>query len=249
VVPSEGRLPILRVTHKSHKNPPSWRYITNASGSILERLNDPAICQLGLEAMEADLGAWADQTKAWFGVAANAYTLVDGTQHVSINLPPMIEHDFCADGNQCFENIPIYMAHPDGVPAVLTRVVALMFCKQRETTGALDPRTLISTAERYKPPQWVNRLGSTSRDHLCMTKPQVLQQYMLTGLSPPMCSVGRDFQTNQGHPYGGSIQPNALQPVSVHVWKGCTPQAIQTYTRPSSPHQGACKVGAFLHVH
>jgi hypothetical protein len=164
----------------------------------LERLNDyvGVICQLGLEAVEANLGAWADQTMAWYGVAANAYTLVDGTQQVSINLPPKIEHDFCAEVTKCFENIPIYRAHPDGVPAVLTRVVAMMYCKQRETSGASDPRISISTAERYKPPQWVNRLGS-SRDHLYMTEPQVLQ-YMLTGLSQPMSSVGTRFSDKSG---------------------------------------------------
>ncbi len=101
-----------------------------------QRSNDDVGVICWLEAVEADLGAWVEQTKAWYGVAANAYILVDGAQQVSINLPPKIEHDLCADVTNSFESIPIYMAHPDGVPAVLTRVVAIMFCKQRETTGA-----------------------------------------------------------------------------------------------------------------
>ena len=59
------------------------------------------MCQLGLEAVTVDLGAWDDQTKAWYGVEANAYTLAYtlavGPRQVNFNLPPKMEHDSCTD--------------------------------------------------------------------------------------------------------------------------------------------------------
>jgi len=212
LIPAVGpasRLPLLRLTYKSHKTPAAWRFITTACGTVLDRLNDTVavICKLLLEAMAADAQSRASQLMTWYGVAANAYTVVEGAQQVVINLPQFIHTDFTADVTKCFENIPIDMADPTGIPAILAKVVALAFAVHRQGAGAKDPRLAVHTAAGTTARvQWVNRPGN-SQHKVYLTQDQTLHLMCIAVTSAYVLNGNRLYRQTRGIPMGAAYSP------------------------------------------
>eukprot|EP00775_Hariotina_reticulata_P015211 gene15211-biopygen2345 len=203
------RLPLLRLTYKSHKVPAAWRFITTACGTVLDRLNDTvaAICKLLLEAMAADADSRASQLFSWYGVAANAYTVVDGAQQVVINLPQLIRADFTADVTKCFENIPIDVSDPTGVPAVLTKITSLAFAVHKQRAGVTDPRLAVSTAVGTAAKvQWVNRPGH-SQHKVYLTQNQALHLMCIAVSSAYVLNGAGLYRQTRGIPMGAAYSP------------------------------------------
>eukprot|EP00775_Hariotina_reticulata_P015350 gene15350-biopygen16079 len=203
------RLPLLRLTFKSHKVPAAWRFITTACGTVLDRLNSivASISKLLLDAMAADAESRAGGLLRWYGVAAHAYTVIEGAQQVVINLPEVIDPDFTADVTKCFENIPTDTADPVGVPAILTKVLALAFSMQRQGTEGRDPRLALhlagGTAANV---QWVNRPGHSSHK-VYLTQAQALHLMCTTVSSAYVLNGDGLFQQTRGIPMGAAYSP------------------------------------------
>jgi hypothetical protein len=204
-----SRLPLLRLTFKSHKTPAAWRFITTACGTVLDRLNDTvaAICKLLLQAMAADAESCADKLLRWYGARANAYTVIEGAQQMVINLPRFIDTDFTADITKCFENIPIDMTVPTGVPAVLAKVVALAYTIQKQGAGASDPRLAVNMAVGAAAKvQWVNRPGQSSRK-VYLTQHQAIQLLVTAITSAYVLNGDELYRQTRGIPMGAAYSP------------------------------------------
>ena len=208
-VASPLRLPILRINYKSHKDPPSWRFITVGSGTVLEVLSGvvAGICKLLIDCMGADAAQLARDIARWHGVHANYFTLVDGAQQVAINMPDRIRDDFTADITKCFENIPIDAGDAEGVPAVLEGVVGLVFRMQRQQMGTTDPRIAVPLhADNKATAHWVTRPGR-SPNKAYLTQQQTLQ-LMVVAISGAYVVCGSTmYRQTRGIPMGAAYSP------------------------------------------
>lgn len=203
------RLPILRITFKSHKEPPAWRYITVASGTVLDGLNGvvAGICKLLIEAMGEDAQQLARDLGRWHGVGANYFTLVDGAQQVAINMLDRITSDFTADVTKCFEAIPIVAGDAEGVPAVLHHIVELAFRVQRQKTGTADPRLAVPLHPGAKSTvMWVTR-PSTSANKAYLTQQQAYQLMVIAISNAYVICGSKLYRQTRGIPMGASYSP------------------------------------------
>jgi hypothetical protein len=208
------RLPIMRIAYKSHKQ--SYRFLTNASNSLLSGLNSLAqgATSCIMEGLQGALGELNERIQAFVGVATQTCIVVANSQHVAINLPSRIHQDLCADITQCFENIPTSPLDADSLPAALTWAVDKAFsfkAKQRGREQVLGVK-LSDGVPAYV--RWQNQPTRGMDTHpngniVYLTADAVARLLSYVVSTAYVTAAGKVFKQAKGIPMGADYSPDA----------------------------------------
>jgi hypothetical protein len=203
LVDAEAPLPIMRTTFKSHKLPPSWRYLTAGSGAMLTPLNSTVqqVCTALFQAAEQALCQPIDA-----GLPSPCI-MVNNAQHMTLNLPNRIWSFMTADITKCFEAIPIDRAAADGLPTVLAWLVGLAFEQYKDAHGCADPRLSVSLSPGRPGANFVTRPGRATAMRAYLTSEQTLELLCLAVASGYVEACGQVFRQTKGIPMGADYSP------------------------------------------
>lgn len=204
-----GRLPIMRLAYKAHKQ--DYRYLTNASGSLLSPLNSLAQ-SITSKIMEGSRGALAglnSKVTRFTGAQTQSFIVVQNAQQVVLNMPDRITTDFCADITKCFENIPIDVSEPYSLQEALKGQVRLAFTHQAAARG--QPQCLVIT--KLQPPytvEWQHvSSGSDAQGKVYLTPEKTLSVLHTALTNAYVTAGGQIYRQAKGIPMGADYSPDA----------------------------------------
>lgn len=214
----EGPLPLMRITLKSHKNPMGFRFITNASNSLLSGINALTydICSTLSTLVYEYLDTVGTNLQTYTGIGACSNVVFTNAQHMSLNLPARITTAYAADITKCFEAIPIGMDDPEGIPLVLDWMVATAFGQYAATHHCHNPVLSIS-AEPGAGRSATVRVAMASNSRIYLSKTQALGILNLAVQSAFVTAGGLIYRQTKGIPMGADYSPLTLVQHVPHV--------------------------------
>lgn len=204
-----GRLPIMRIAYKAHKQ--DYRYLTNASGSLLSPINSLAQ-SITSRIMESSSGALAELNRAvarFTGTQTQTCIVIQNAQQVVLNLLDRITNDFCADITKCFENIPIDVNEPYSLQEALRRQVKAAFTHQAATRGQQQHLVV----KNLTPPfhvEWQHASsGSSAKGRVYLTEETALSILHIAVTNAYVTAGGVVYRQAKGIPMGADYSPDA----------------------------------------
>lgn len=208
-VVQEGRLPIMRVAYKAHKK--SYRYLTNAAGSLLSPLNSIAQ-SITSKVREGSMGALAtlnSEVTRFTGAHTQSYIVVENAQQVVLNTPDRITSDCCADITKCFENIPIDVQEQHNLQEAMKRQVQQAFQHQAAVRGREQLLVITKLQAPYNA-EWQHvSSGSRAQDRVYLTQEKALGILHTAFTNAYVTAGGQVYRQARGIPMGADYSPDA----------------------------------------
>jgi hypothetical protein len=208
------RLPIMRIAYKAHKA--SYRYLTNASSSLLSGMNSLAqdLTACVMQGVIDALGGINAGIRAFVGSPTQTCIVVQNSQQVALNLPAAIHTDMCADITKCFENIPTRPDEADSLPAALRWAVGLAFSHMAKTRGKEQVLAVELTDGVPNRVRWQHAPAHGLRTHpsgarLYLHKAAVADLLCTVVNRAYVTAAGLVFKQTRGIPMGADYSPDA----------------------------------------
>lgn len=206
----EGQLPIMRIAFKAHKN--DYRYLTNASNSLLSGLNSLAqgMTSCIMEGVQGAMGALNKRIQGFSGrVHTQAYIVVQNAQQVALNMPDRVYTDFCADISKCFEAIPVCSDEPDNLPQALGWAVTAAFKHMAGIRRKPQILAVVQHGEAYRA-QWqhASSMGRAA-SRIYLTEQQTIELLTLAVTNAYITAGGVIYKQAKGIPMGANYSPDA----------------------------------------
>jgi hypothetical protein len=205
-------LPIMRTAFKAHKD--DYRFLTNASGSMLTSLNELAqqVTSCVKEGVEGSLALLNSSISSFVGAETQTCLVVNNAQEVALNMPPTISHDTCADITKCYEAIPTAKDHQDGLPAAMNWGVQTAFDhKAAEMGGSVVIKVELTRAGIKASWQKAPRSSSSNNSSSIarLTAEQVTELLDLVVSNAYVTAGGLVYRQTKGIPMGANYSPDA----------------------------------------
>lgn len=205
----EGKLPIMRTAYKAHKG--DYRYLTNASGSMLSPLNSLAqsltsSIMLGTQGALAKLNS---EVLSWTGARTQACIVVQNAQQVVLNMPVKIETDTCADITKCFENIPIEQNERYNLPEALEWAVQSAFSHYGAQRGQQQLLVVTKLQPPFKVAWQHSSSGMATGDRVYLTPAKALRLLTVAVSNAYVTAAGKVYRQAKGIPMGADYSPDA----------------------------------------
>jgi hypothetical protein len=205
----DGKLPIMRKAYKAHKE--DYRYLTNASGSLLSPLNSLAqtITSCLMQSTRESLAELNESVLRFTGAQTQACIVVQNAQQVVLNMPDSISTDFCADITKCFENIPIDMAEQHSLQDALQWAVQAAYTARATARG----RQQFLVIKKLQPPfavEWQHASsGSSAQGRVYLTQEKTLGILNAAVTNAYVMAGGQIYKQAKGIPMGADYSPDA----------------------------------------
>lgn len=203
------RLPLMRIAYKAHKD--EFRYLTNASGTLLSRLNSLAqdITSRLMEGVQRSLATLNKGIQSWTGSQTQSCIVIANAQNVAINMPELINMDFCADITKCFEHIPTAADHPDSLPAAFRWAIQQAFQAIQQLRGKQQVLAVTVTGTTCYV-RWQNKPGNTTTvGRIYLTPLQTERLLTLVVNNAYVAAGGIILRQTTGIPMGADYSPDA----------------------------------------